>query len=193
MAKGFKNSVENVFNRIVIYNLIVAVLTIIVGIALLFLPQLSNKLVGAIIGIIFLIEGINSIYKYFNRDGAKLYSFNLIFGILYAILGVIIILYPFKVVEFITVFLGLSIIINGASKINYGVWLKKGNEESWLLTLVTGILLLIIGLLVIFYPFQATLTITKLTGAFLIITGALDFMDTILFRQRRKEIMEIFW
>lgn len=175
-----------------IYNLIIAVLTVIVGFALLFLPTLSNKVVGIIVGAVFLVTGINSIYKYFNRDGAKLYAFSLIFGILYALLGTIIILYPFTVVEFITVCLGIYIIINSASKINYALWLKKGSEETWLLTLVTGILLLIIGILVIFNPF-ASLTITKLTGAFLIITGILDFMDTILFKKRSKEIMEIFW
>lgn len=192
MAKGFKNSVENVYNKMMIYNILIAVITVIIGLVLFFLPNTSNKIVGVIIGIIFLLSGLNSIYKYFHRDGAKLYSLNIFFGILYTILGVVIILYPFTVVEFVTICLGLYIVINSASKINYALWLKKGNEDSWLITLATGILLLVIGLLVIFNPF-ATLTLTKLAGVFLIITGVLDFMDTILFKKRSKEIMEIFW
>lgn len=192
MAKGFKNSVENVYNKMMIYNILIAVITVIIGLVLFFLPNTSNKIVGVIIGIIFLLSGLNSIYKYFHRDGAKLYSLNIFFGILYTILGVVIILYPFTVVEFVTICLGLYIVINSASKINYALWLKKGNEDSWLITLATGILLLVIGLLVIFNPF-ATLTLTKLAGVFLIITGILDFMDTILFKKRSKEIMEIFW
>lgn len=61
------------------------------------------------------------------------------FGVLYSILGVVIILYPYSVMEFVTVCLGLFVIINGATKINYGIWLKRGNEDSWLVTLVTGI------------------------------------------------------
>lgn len=192
MAKGFKNSVENVYNKMMIYNILIAAITVIIGLVLFFLPNTSNKIVGVIIGIIFLLSGLNSIYKYFHRDGAKLYSLNIFFGILYTILGVVIILYPFTVVEFVTICLGLYIVINSASKINYALWLKKGNEDSWLITLATGILLLVIGLLVIFNPF-ATLTLTKLAGVFLIITGILDFMDTILFKKRSKEIMEIFW
>lgn len=192
MASGFKNSIENMYKRMIIYSLLTALLTIIMGIVLLLLPNATNKVVGIIVGIIFLIEGINSVYKYFHREGAKLYNLNLIFGVLYALLGVVIILYPFTVVEFVTVCLGIYMIINGASKVNYALWLKKGNEESWLITLATGILIAIVGILVIFNPF-ASLTLTKLAGAFLIITGILDFMDKILFRNRSKEIMEIFW
>lgn len=192
MASGFKNSIENMYKRMIIYSLLTALLTIIMGIVLLLLPNATNKVVGIIVGIIFLIEGINSVYKYFHREGAKLYNLNLIFGVLYALLGVVIILYPFTVVEFVTVCLGIYMIINGASKVNYALWLKRGNEESWLITLATGILISIVGILVIFNPF-ASLTLTKLAGAFLIITGILDFMDTILFRNRSKEIMEIFW
>ncbi len=192
MANGLKNSIENMYKRMIMYSVITAILTMITGIVLLLVPELSGKVLGVIVGIIFLVAGINSIYKYFHREGAKLYNLNLIFGVIYAVLGVVIILIPSSVIEFITVCLGLYMIVNGASKINYGLWLKKGSEDSWLITLATGILVAIIGVLVIFNPF-ASLTLTKLAGAFLVITGILDFMDTILFKNRSKEIMEIFW
>ena len=192
MANGLKNSIENMYKRMIWYSIGTALITIITGIVLLLVPELSGKVLGIIVGIIFLIEGINSIYKYFHREGAKLYNLNLVFGVIYAVLGVVIILVPSSVVEFITICLGIYMIVNGASKVNYALWLKRGNEDSWLITLATGILVAIVGVLVIFNPF-ASLTLTKLAGAFLIITGILDFMDTILFKNRSKEIMEIFW
>lgn len=192
MANGLRNSIENMYKRMIWYSIGTALITIITGIVLLLVPELSGKELGIIVGIIFLIEGINSIYKYFHREGAKLYNLNLVFGVIYAVLGVVIILVPSSVVEFITICLGIYMIVNGASKVNYALWLKRGNEDSWLITLATGILVAIVGVLVIFNPF-ASLTLTKLAGAFLIITGILDFMDTILFKNRSKEIMEIFW
>lgn len=192
MANGLKNSIENMYKRMIWYSIGTALITVITGIILLLVPELSGKVLGMIVGIIFLIEGINSIYKYFHREGAKLYNLNLVFGVIYAVLGVVIILVPSSVVEFITICLGIYMIVNGASKVNYALWLKTGNEDSWLITLATGILVAIVGVLVIFNPF-ASLTLTKLAGAFLIITGILDFMDTILFKNRSKEIMEIFW
>ena len=193
MAKTpFKNSIENVYNRMIIYSLITSILSIIVGLVLIFLPTVSNKVVGIIVGVIILIFGINAVYKYFHRDGAKIYSLNIVFGVLYSILGVVIILYPYSVMEFVTVCLGLFIIINGATKVNYGLWLKRGNEDSWLVTLVTGIFLVVLGIMVVFNPFSA-FTVTQISGAFLIIVGILNVSDTILFKKRTKEIMEIFW
>ncbi len=192
MAKGLKNSIDNMYKRMIAYSLVTAILTIVVGVVLLLVPELSGKVLGVVIGIIFEVAGLNSIYKYFNREGAKLYNLNLIFGVIYAVLGLFIMIVPYSVVEFITVCLGIYMIVNGASKVNYGLWLKRGDEDSWLVTLVTGILVAVIGVLVIFNPF-ASLTLTKLAGAFLIITGILDFMDTILFQKRSKEIKEIFW
>lgn len=193
MAKTpFKNSIENVYNRMIIYSLITSILSIIVGLVLIFLPTVSNKVVGIIVGVIILIFGINAVYKYFHRDGAKIYSLNIVFGVLYSILGVVIILYPYSVMEFVTVCLGLFIIINGATKVNYGLWLKRGNEDSWLVTFVTGIFLVVLGIMVVFNPFSA-FTVTQISGAFLIIVGILNVSDTILFKKRAKEIMEIFW
>ena len=191
MAKGLKNSVENMYNRMIAYSVLTSLATAVMGVVLLFLPSLTNK-VGIITGIIFLLSGLNSIFKYFHREGAKIYSLNLVFGVLYILLGGIIIVYPFSVVDFITICLGIYMIINGLSKMNYAVWLKKGEEDSWLVTLVSGILIAVIGILVVFNPF-ASLTITKLAGAFLIITGVIDLTDTILFKKRSKEIMDIFW
>ena len=193
MAKTpFKNSIENVYNRMIIYSMVTSILAIIVGLVLIFLPTVSNKVVGIIVGVIILVFGINAIYKYFHRDGAKLYSLNIVFGVLYSILGVVIILYPYSVMEFVTVCLGIFIIINGATKVNYGIWLKKGSEDSWLVTLVTGIFLVVLGIMVVFNPFSS-FTLTQLSGAFLIIVGILNVSDTILFKKRAKQIMDIFW
>lgn len=188
----FKNSIDAKFKRMLNYSLLTSLVTFIMGLVLLFMPELTNKVVGILVGIIFLLSGVNMIHKYFHRDGAKLYSLNIVFGILYSILGMIIIIYPFSVMSFVTMCLGIYMIISGSVKINYGFWLKRGSEETWLVTLTTGILLIIFGIMVMFNPF-VSLTLTKLAGIFLIICAILDFSDTLLFRKRAKEIMDIFW
>ena len=192
MATPFKKSIENVYNKMVIFSIISAIITIIVGIVLLFLPNLSNKVVGIITGVIFIIFGLTTAYKYLKRDGAKIYSLNLVFAILYLILGLVIIIFPFSVIEFVTVCLGLFLVVNGATKINYGLWLKRGNSKAWLVTLVAGILLVILGIMIVFNPFTA-FALTQIAGAFLIISGILNLSDAITFKISSKEIMDIFW
>ena len=192
MATPFKKSIEHVYNKMVIFSIISAVITIIVGIVLLFLPNLSNKVVGIITGVIFIIFGITTAYKYLKRDGAKIYSLNLVFAILYLILGLVIIIFPFSVIEFVTVCLGLFLVVNGATEINYGLWLKRGGSKAWLVTLVAGILLVILGIMIVFNPFTA-FALTQITGAFLIISGIINLSDAITFKTKAKEIMDIFW
>ena len=192
MATPFKKSIENIYNKMVIFSIIGSIITIVVGAVLLFLPNLSNKIVGVITGIIFILFGIITAYKYLKRDGAKIYSLNLVFSILYLVLGLVIIVFPFSVMEFVTVCLGLFLIFNGATKINYGLWLKRGNSGAWLVTLVAGILLVILGIMIVFNPFTA-FALTQITGAFLIISGVLNLSDAITFKISSKEIMDIFW
>ena len=192
MATPFKKSIENVYNKMITFSIIDSVITILVGAILLFLPNLSNKVVGIITGVIFILFGLITAYKYLKRDGAKIYSLNLVFAILYLILGLVIIIFPFSVVEFVTVCLGLFLVVNGATKINYGLWLKRGNSGAWLVTLVAGILLGVLGIMIVFNPFTA-FALTQITGAFLIISGVLNLSDAITFKISSKEIMDIFW
>lgn len=51
---------------------------------------------------------------------------------------------------------------------------------------------MVLGIMLVFNPFSA-MTLTQLSGAFLMIVGVLNVSDTILFKKRSKEIMEIFW
>lgn len=191
--ENMERKIANHFNRMLLYSFITAGITALIGLILLILPaSKGDNVIGIMAGCAFLISGASAIYKYFYRDGAKLYSLNLIFGILYVLLGLAIIIFPHLVVNFVTICLGIYLIVSGAMKISYGFWLRKGEEDSWLITLVTGIMLIVLGILVIYNPF-VKLAIPKLTGAFLLITSALDINDTVLLKKRAKKITDIFW
>ena len=192
MGKFVKQVNANKFKKMMTTSIISSIIWLIVGTIMLFLPGLTNKVIGIIIGVLFLLTGVNMVYKYLKREGAKLYSFNLFFGIVLTALGLVIILSPFTVSTFVTVCLGIYLMVLGASKITFGVWFKIGNDSSWLITLVIGIMYLIFGVLLLINPFSA-LTITKLIGTFVILSSVLDLTNTILLRQRSEEIVKIFW
>ncbi|MBE6149059.1 MAG: hypothetical protein E7167_06230 [Firmicutes bacterium] len=192
MGKFILQTNSDKFKKMMSTSIANSVVLLLAGLVMLFLPDLTNKIIGIIIGVVFLLSGANMVYKYMKRDGAKLYSFNMIFGIILFVLGLIIILVPFSISSFITVCLGLYLIVIGANKITYGVWFKIGNDRSWLITVVIGIMLIVFGILVVVNPFSR-LTITKLVGAFLIIASVLDITDTLLLRKRSDEITKIFW
>lgn len=192
MGRIVRETIGEKFSKMLSYSIITSIVIALIGVVLLFMPRLSNKLIGVILGTLFLLYGITTIYKYITRNGAKLYSLNLVYGIIISLIGVIIILVPFSVTSFLTICLGLHLIVIGLNKITYGVWFKIGNHSSWLITLVIGIMLIIFGILVLANPF-ASLTITKLVGSFLILASILDITDLILLKNKSDEITKIFW
>ena len=192
MGRIVRETIGERFSKMLSYSIITSIVIALIGVVLLFMPRLSNKLIGVILGTLFLLYGITTIYKYITRNGAKLYSLNLVYGIIISLIGVIIILAPFSVTSFLTICLGLHLIVMGLNKITYGVWFKIGNHSSWLITLVIGIMLIIFGILVLANPF-ASLTITKLVGSFLILASILDITDLILLKNKSDEITKIFW
>ena len=189
----FKKSMKNVYNNFVTYSFVSAIITVVLGILLLFLTNLTTKVIGIVTGLCCIGSGISSVYNYLKRDGAKLFSLSIFFGIGYIALGALLIIYPYSAMSFVTISLGIYLLLKGLLKINYGLWFKKGNEDCWLITLVTGILTGVIGILLMFNPFKAGFTINQIVGAFLIIAGVLDFQNTFMFKKRTKEIMDIFW
>lgn len=192
MGKFIKQVSADKFRKMMSASIASSLIWLIAGLIMLFMPNLTNKIIGIIIGALFLLSGSNMIYKFMKRDGAKLYSFNLVFGIILSALGLIIIISPFSVATFVTVCLGLYLIVTGANKVTYGVWFKIGNDPAWLITVVIGIMYILFGVLMLINPFSA-LTITKLVGIFLIISSVLDITDTMLLRKRSEEIVKIFW
>lgn len=184
--------VERRFNKMINANVIVSLIMLFVGIILLLNPDFSNKFIGILVGVTFIFSGVNMIYDFVKRDGAKLYSFNIMFGIMAVLLGILLIVYPYSLMKFVTICLGIYFIVYGALKINYSVWFKIGGEDSWILNLVMGILIIVFGILIMTNPF-ASLTVTQLIGIFLIIMAILEVTDSILFKKRANDIMKIFW
>ena len=192
MKKYVVHKTVDDFQKMLNFSIAIEILLALIGGALLFLPDLSVKLIGYICGIIFLIYGLNVISKYFKREGAKLYRNNLVFGLIFAILGVLIILVPYSVSSFVTVMFGLYLITVGSNKINYGIWFKIADDSSWLLTMVIGLMLVCFGFLVIINPF-ANLAMTQLIGSFIIFASVLDLTDTIMLKRRAEKVIKIFW
>lgn len=192
MGRIVRETIDERFNKMLTISIVSSIVIALVGAVLLFMPKLSNKLIGVIMGSLFILYGITTIYKYITRNGAKLYSLNLLYGIIILLIGVIIVLVPFSATSFLTICLGLYLIIIGINKVTYGIWFKIGNHSSWLITLVIGIMLIFFGILVLSNPFSS-LTITRLVGAFLILASILDITDLILLKKRSDEISKIFW
>ena len=193
MARIIRETNSDRFNKLMISSLVSAAVTFLIGLLLFIFSESIEVLVGFFVGLAFIYSGVNTLYKYLKRDGAKLYSLNLIFSILMLILGIVIIFMPRSVVSFVMVCVGLYFVVLGANKISYGIWFKIGNDSSWLITCVIGILLALFGILILANPFESSITTTKVISIFMMLSGVLDFSNVFLIKKRRDQIVKIFW
>lgn len=194
MASPFKKSIENVYNNMIMTSFVFAIITALIGIVMIFLPDtLGNKIIGIIAGLSFMISSGSIFYNYFHRDGAKIYALNMLFAIAICLIGFLALVIPYSTVTPIVIFLGLYLIANGLMRINHAFWLRRGSEECWLVNLGSGILLILFGILVFVNTFINTLSIGRIVGIFILMNSIVDFMVAFLYKKRAKEITNIFW
>ncbi len=186
------NRMEPMFNRLVVTSIIYYVLMAVLGAIFFIKPVFTNKMIGIIMGIVFILHGLGIGYRFIKRDGAKLYLLNIIFALLVIAIGILLIIYPYTVMNFVTVWLGIYFIVLGLLNINYGVWFLIGRDDAFLLTLIIGILIIALGILTITSPF-ASLEVTQVIGTMLMLTSVLKITNAILLKKRASEITKIFW
>lgn len=188
-----RDKVAERFKRNIASSIANGIIILIIGIFMLVFPNLTKRIISYMLGALLLFNSLISIMKYTSRKGAKLYSFNLLFGLICLFFGVIMLVSPNLVFNHLVICLGLYLIILGAIKISYGIWFKIGSDDSWLITITVGVMLIIFGFILLSNPFEATLTITQIMGTFLILTAVVEITSNILLYKRTKDITKIFW
>lgn len=179
MFNKLLGEVKGIFNIITIFELIISILFILVGLIFFASPNMSNIVVSIFTGLILISNGVSSIYAYLKRGSIVLYNNNLVYGIILILLGIISIFAG----KILSIFLGIYFIISGVQRINYGMFLKKFNENSWLLTLVVGILFIVIGIVSFFTSGDA---VVKVAGICTLGFGIMNLINIILLRRRSR-------
>lgn len=128
-----------------------------------------------ILGGILLIYGLIQILIYiFSRERTLGIQGMLILGIIFAVLGGLILLKPNMVIMAVPMILGILIVIHGLHNITQAIGLKKSGYDKWWLALIFAILTIALGSILIYNPFTVMDTLVRLIGIFLIYDGLSD-------------------
>ena len=185
------NLLQKIFNIYILQTLISSITIFVLGLVFLFNPTIATRTVEIITSIILIALGIGAIFNYFSKATLRIFNYNLVYGIISIVLGVLIAVNPFALVNIITIAFGIWLVFSGLIKVNYGLNFKRINEDSWLLTLVIGILTLVFGVIVIINPF-INLYLTQVLGLFISIYAVLEFTESILLKQRSSAFLKQF-
>ncbi len=160
--------------------IVMSVLSCIAGILFIVLPDLSQTLIGISIGIAMVVFGIIKLVGYFSKDLFRLaFQFDLEFGILLLIFGVILLLHPDHLMTFLCVGLGVVILLDGLFKIRIAMESRKFGIRDWGLILAMAIATGVIGAALILNSAKGAGFLTVLLGISLLAEGLLNLYTVI--------------
>ncbi len=151
-----------------------------VGIIMMVHPDFSLNIIGIFCGIAMLIFGIVKLIGYFSKDLYRLaFQYDLQFGILTLIIGLIILLKPSDTINFICISLGFLITAEGLFKIQISLDAKNFGIQKWWLILTLSVITVIIGILLVFRPSKGARTLVILLGISWFAEGILNLCSAI--------------
>lgn len=188
-TKRLMTDIDRLFSKIMWMDIALSICLTLVGLIFLVYPDVSVTVIGIIFGLLITILGGVLIYTYLKRREIPLFRFNLIYGILGVILGILTIISPFTFTQVITIFIGIWILYMAVIKIDFAIRLKLLEERSWLFLLVSALLEIFMSILIFINPFS-NLIITEIAGAYFVLCGILNCTDAVLTKNRAIDFLE---
>ena len=172
-------------------SLCTSLFLIALGLLLIFQSDAVIYSISYIIGGIIIAIGVLAIIKFIqstnNEQKAEL---DIVYGIVCVILGIIVIKNPEAIASIIPAILGISIIISSATKLQYAFELKASGNNLWKTTMIISIISTLCGIILLFNPFKALTSFTKIVGIFIVIYALLDMISTFTIKRNVKLFQE---
>ena len=162
------------------YSILVSIMLIILSIFLIGKPMESLETFVIAFAIIMIINGISNFVTYFGSDKEyRLFSFDLIIGILTILAGILVFMYRTSLISIFPIMLGIWIIASNIFKIQIAINLSSIKNSGWGYLLLLAILMIILGVVLIINPFASIITITTLAGIMLLVSEIVSLIESI--------------
>lgn len=159
-------------------SLITSIVFAVLGIILVLNPEGTVKTVSYVIGGVFIVVGLTKIASYFlSKGGFDYYNYDLIYGIIAVVLGLITIFYSNTILTVLRIMIGIWIIYSSLIRIGFASKLKNESSNTWKIVGALAILMFIFGIYIVFNTNAIILTI----GAVIIAYSIIDLVEGIIF------------
>ena len=175
--------------------IIISILLCVLGIVLIAVPDFSVTLLCVLGGGIMMLFGLVKIIGYCSKDLYRLaFQFDLAFGILFVVLGFILIIRTDAMVNLICIVMGICVLADALLKIQISIDSRAFGIQKWWLILAMAILTGVAGFLLIFRPSESIQIIMILFGIVLITEGVLNLITILtavkIIRHQLPEVID---
>ena len=155
--------------------IIMSVLLCVFGVLLIVVPDISLSVIGIVCGALFIVFGLVRLVGYFSKDLYRLaFQYDLAFGLLMIALGIIMLLSPESLMNFICIALGLSIFADGLFKVQIAIDSKRFGLSTWWLIMALAVITVVVGIALVARPSDSSRVLIVLMGVSMRCEGLLD-------------------
>ena len=166
-------------------DVIVAIIFALIGIFMIINPDSATKIISYIIGGIFIVVGIIRIVNYYIAKGDyDFYNYDLLYGIIAIIIGVITIIYSGLIESMLRIMIGIWIIYTGLLRLSMSLKLHKADADIWIMSLILSIIMIIGGIYIILQNGVLILTV----GIIMLVYSVIDLIESIIFIKNVNEL-----
>lgn len=166
------------------------------GIVCIIKPGLSAGLVGRVLGVAMILFGAVKLVGYCSRDLYRLaFQYDLGFGLLLIALGVLVLVRPAQVLDFLFAALGVAVLTDALYKVQIALDARRFGISTWWLTLALAVAAGAVGLALVFRPWDSARLLTILLGAALLAEGVLNLCVAVstvkIVNHQRPDVIEV--
>jgi len=162
--------------------LLKGILYIVLGAVALVIPETMERTLGYLIAVVLILAGAVSMITYLLRDAYQNYYHNdFMYGMVIIAVGIAVLYKVEVVVSLVPFILGLLILTSGFVKLQDVIDMKRMEYGNWIGMLVLAVANVVLGILVLFKPFQTATLLFRILGIGLIFCGVTDIITAIYF------------
>lgn len=166
-------------------SIIIAVLTIIVGVVCVALPESSGDVLTTIFGIALIAIGVTEFARFFAFGGLIFGGYFFMAALTATVSGIFCLACPGIVQGIITVLFGVYIVVDSASALSESLECARVHQKGWVCMFILSLITAIMGVFVMF--FSTFDFVMVFAGVSLIVEGVRRLVITLTFSSRIRE------
>lgn len=175
--------------------IVISVMLCVLGILLIAIPEFSVSALGFICGIILILFGIIRLVGFYSKDLYRLaFQYDLALGIMTLIIGIIMLINPGNLMNFICIILGLSCLADGVFKIQISFDAKTFGIRGWWLILAWAVITGLFGGILLVHSSEGSNILAIILGLTLLSEGILNLSTMItavkIIKHQRPNIID---
>ena len=172
-------------------SIVIAVLTVALGLVCILLPEQSANVLTTIFGVVLIVMGV-TLFVQFCFLGGFIGGNLLVTGIAMMIVGIFCLSRPTMIQSILTVLFGIYIFVDSLTSMTDSLICANAHVGGWVVMFVTSIVTAILGIVLMFANFDWVMIYA---GVALIVEGVRRFVITVTMsskvRQAKKTIHEM--